>query len=302
MSYSETLGKTHETKVASGRIRYRETGSGPPIVFVHGLLANGDLWRAVVPALADRYRCITPDWPLGAHELGMEPDTDFTLPGLAMMVEQFLDALGLDDVTLVANDTGGAIVQCLLARKPERVAHVVLTPCDAFDNFLPPILRHLYVAGRFPAGLWLSGQTLRVRALQRLPIAFGRASLRPIDPEAMDSYITPLRKNGAVRRDFSRLIRAVSSRYTQAAAEQLENCDVDALVVWSRHDELFPIEHGVALANILNAGELVVIEDSAAFIPEDQPAQLAALVGDFIDARAATARRSARPSVPAAPR
>jgi pimeloyl-ACP methyl ester carboxylesterase len=304
MSHSQALGDVHEVDLPTGRVRYREAGTGPPIVFVHGLLANGDLWRAVAPALAAGHRCITPDWPLGAHELGMGPDTDFSLPGLAGLVGEFLDALGLEDVTLVGNDTGGAIVLALLALRPGRVARVVITPCDAYDNFLPGILSHLYVAGRFPASLWIVGQSLRFKVLQRLPISFGCATLRPIDAATMRSYSAPLRNNGAVRRDFSQLIRAVSSRYTQQTAAQLEGgCDVEALVVWSSNDRLFPTGHGVRLATLLGAEPITVVQDSAALIPEDQPAALVALVADFL-ARAEPALRPTaeeRPRAPARP-
>jgi len=283
MSYSTTLGEQHDVTLRSGPVRYRDTGAGDVVVFVHGLLANGDLWREVVPRIVVAgYRCITPDWPLGAHELGMGPEADLSLPGLARIVEELLEQLDLNDVTLVANDTGGAIVQCLLARGTSRVRRVVLTPCDAFENFLPKILGHLYVAGRYPAGLWIAGQSLRSRFLQRLPIAFGFATLRPIDPAAMKSYTAPLRTNAAVRRDFSKLIRAVSSRHTLEAAGKLEDVSVDALIVWSSHDRLFPLDHGKRLAALLGAEPVTLVEDSAAFIPEDQPGALADAVLQFL--------------------
>lgn len=144
------LGKTREIETPAGPIRYRERGEGPPIVFLHGIIANGWLWRRVVPALADEYRCITPDWPLGSHELGLHADADMSLPALARMVEQFFEELELDGVTLVANDTGGAIAQWVAVHDPARLGRLVLTPCDAFENFLPPALRHLQLFGSLP--------------------------------------------------------------------------------------------------------------------------------------------------------
>src|SRR5205807_7841675 len=139
--YHPRLGEQAEAEISAGRIRYRELGNGSPIVFLHGIVANGALWRRVAPRLAGDHRCVVPDWPLGSHELGLKPGVDMSLPGLADLVGDFLAALGLDDVTLVANDTGGAIAQWVAIRHPERLARLVLTPCDAFANFLPLALR-----------------------------------------------------------------------------------------------------------------------------------------------------------------
>ena len=280
---TSSLGTVRQADTPAGPIRYRERGEGPVIVFLHGIVANGALWRQVVPELADRYRCITPDWPLGSHELGLRDDADLSLPGLARIVEQFLDALALEDVTLVANDTGGAIAQWVAVHDPPRLGRLVLTPCDAFENFLPPVLRHLQLVGRWPAGLWLAGQGLRFRALYRLPIAFGRLTVRPIDPDAMTAYTAPLRENAAVRADFARLVRAISTRHTLEAAERLRGFGKPALVVWSMDDRLFPLRHGHELADRLPNARLEVIADSGAFIPEDRPRELAAAIGAFAE-------------------
>lgn len=284
---ADPLGTQHEIELSAGPIRYRERGSGPTVVFLHGIVANSVLWRRVVPQLADRFRCITPDWPLGSHELGLRAGTDMSLPGLARIVEEFFDALDLTDITLVANDTGGAIAQWVAVHDPERLGRLVLTPCDAFENFLPLPLRHLQVAGRTPAGLRLVGQSLRFRFIQRLPIAFGLLTVRPIDPDAMAAYTTPLRTNAAVRADFARLVRAVSSRYTQEAARRLSGFDKPALVVWSLDDRIFPLRHGHALAGLMPQATLTVIDDSGAFIPEDRPVELARRIGEFLDDPAA---------------
>src|SRR5215469_5235008 len=120
---SDELGEPRTVRLPGGEIAFRERGDGPPVVFVHGLLVNADLWRDVVPVVADAgFRCLAPDWPLGSHDCAMAPDADLSPPGLAGLIEAFLDALDLSEVTLVANDTGGALVQVLMARHPERVS------------------------------------------------------------------------------------------------------------------------------------------------------------------------------------
>jgi len=188
------------------------------------------------------------------------------------------------DVTLVASDTGGAIAQWVAIRHPERLARLVLTPCDAFANFLPLALRHLHLLGRTPAGLRVLAEALRLGPVQRLPIAFGRLTVRPIDRGAMAAYTGPLRTSAAVRRDFAALVRAIDARHTLQAAQRLPSFDKPALVAWSLDDRLFPLAHGHRLAALLPQGRLEVIDDAGAFIPEDQPERLAAAIARFVEA------------------
>src|SRR5436305_15283409 len=130
MSITAELGTEKEVELPGGTIRYRDLGAGSPVVFVHGLLVNGDIWRKVVPAVAaGGLRCLTPDWPLGSHTIPV-PGADLTPPGVAALIAAFLEALDLQDVTIVANDTGGAITQILMTQHPESVGRVELTPSD----------------------------------------------------------------------------------------------------------------------------------------------------------------------------
>jgi pimeloyl-ACP methyl ester carboxylesterase len=168
------MSATREVTLDQGTIRYRDTGgTGDPIVFIHGALVNGRLWEEVVPRLEGRYRCIVPDLPLGSHVIPMRRDADLTPPGLASLIAEFMAALDLNGVTLVANDTGGAISQLVAVNHPERLARLVLTPCDAYENFLPPAFRYLQLIGRVPGGVFLTAQSMRLRATRRMPLAYG---------------------------------------------------------------------------------------------------------------------------------
>lgn len=286
MSISTILGELDRIEIAQGTIEYRATGRGPTLVFLHGIIANGDVWRGVVEDLARDHRCIVPDWPLGAHRLAMRPGTDFSLPGLAGMVDGFLAAAGLDDVVLVANDSGGAIAQHVVADHPGRVAALVLTPCDAFDNFVPPPIRHLRVTGRTPWGLWLLAQTLRWRWVQRLPIAFGLLTERAIPAEIMRSYTAPLRERPGTRRDFAALVRAIHPRHTVAVAERLRGFRRPVLLAWARERRrFFPLEHAYRLAGLFPDASVEIIEDSGPFVTEDQPRAVAAAIRRFTAAR-----------------
>src|SRR3954462_8139908 len=130
MAISAELGERRTVTVAAGTLEYRERGGGPPIVFAHGAGVNGDLWRKVAPALAGEPRCLTVALPLGGHSLPLRGEPDLSLFGCAEILASFLEALDLREVTLVANDTGGAIVQALVASRPQRVGRLVLTSCD----------------------------------------------------------------------------------------------------------------------------------------------------------------------------
>ena len=174
-----------------GTIRYRERGNGEPIVFVHGLLVNGDLWRKVVPTLAKDFRCITPDWPLGSHEVPMNPDADLTPTGLAKLVADFLAALELENVTLVGNDTGGALSQIVVTEHPERIARLVLTPCDAFEVFPPRLFKYLSARRPHPR------RDVRARAVDADPAAAPAADRLRVAREAADRALrSPTRTCG----------------------------------------------------------------------------------------------------------
>ena len=272
----------HEVHLPQGTIRYREDGTGEPLLFVHGVIVNGDLWRKVVPQLSKDFRCIVPDWPLGSHEIPMSPDADLTPPGLARLVIEFMDALGLETVTLVGNDTGGAICQMVAAEYPDRVARLVLTSCDLYDRFPPPLFKPLAKIVKLPGALWLVGQTTRPRFAQRLPIAFGYVTKRLPPPEVIDSYLAPGRSSRGVRRDLAKVFGSVDARYTLEAAEKLKGFEKPVLLAWAGEDKLFPLEYAERLAAAVPNGTLEVIPDSYTFIAEDQPERLAEVIGAFV--------------------
>lgn len=284
---SETeLGTVHEVEVGTARVRYREQGEGPTVVFVHGLLVNSTLWRHVVPPVAAAgFRCITPDWPLGSHRIAV-PDADLSPTGVADLVAGFLESLDLDDVTVVANDTGGAITQILMTRRPERIGRVVLTPSDSFELFFPPAFAFLPIMARIPGAVWVLVQTLRLRFLHRLPFTFGWVAKRAIDRAIVDDYLAPARDDRAIRADLGRFLRTIHRRHTLAAAEKLPGFEKPVLLAWATEDRLFPIGLAHRLEAVLPDATLVEIADSYTFVPEDQPDELSALIIDFVRSHA----------------
>ncbi len=279
------LGEEREVRLRGGTVRYRETGEGKPVVFVYGLLVHGGLWRGVVPRLSEGFRCIVPDWPLGSHGVAMDAGADLSFGGITRMVVDFLDALGLEEATLVGNDTGGAICQSVVASYPERVERLVLTNCDAFDNFLPPVLRYVQWGAHVPGFVSVMGAVLRVRALRRLPITFGWLTKRPIEEQVLDSYLAPVTGDAGVRRDLGKFLRDISPRHTLAAAQRLPGFEGPVLLAWAPEDRMFPFEHAEGLAARFPDATLRKISDSWAFVPEDGPERLAEEIEAFLLSR-----------------
>lgn len=276
------LERTGQVRLSQGTLDYVEAGSGAPVVFVHGLLVNADLWRAVVPAVAESgFRCLAPDWPLGSHRRPMAAHADLTPPGVAKLIAEFLAELDLRDVLVVANDTGGAITQILMANHPERIAGVVLTPSDAFEHFFPPIFAPLPRLARVPGTMRVLAAALRSRFVRSLPIGFGWVAKRPVPLEAVHSYIDPVWESAGVRRDLRKFLRAVDKRYTLEAAEKLRGFERPVLLAWASEDRLFPVSLARRLSDVLPDATLSEIGDSYTFVPEDRPDTLSALITGF---------------------
>jgi len=278
-----------EVRLPAGTIRYAERGRGAPIVFVHGFLVNGTLWRKVVPSLSDRFRCIVPDWPLGSHREAMRADAELSPPGLARLIADFLAALDLEGVTLVGNDTGGMLCQLVVTDHPERIGRLVLTPCDAYENFLPLMFRYLQWTAMVPGGTFLLAQSLRLRALRRMPFAYGWLAKHPLEPAVLDAWAAPVIRDPAVRRDVRKILRGISPRYTLAAAAKLGTFTRPVLIVWAPEDRFFPVAYAERLRAAFPRARLALVEDAYTFVPEDQPDRLAELIAGFAAEPAARA-------------
>jgi pimeloyl-ACP methyl ester carboxylesterase len=271
----------NEVRLPQGTIRYRELGAGEPIVLVHGLLANGELWRDVAPRLARDFRVLVPDWPLGSHEIPMDPGTDLAPLGLARIIADFLSELELENVTLVGNDTGGALCQLVAVHHPERLGRLVLTPCDAYENFLPPAFRPLQALARIPGAVFVIAQSLRPRAARRLPLAYGWLAKRRIDDDISDSFLAPALSSKRVRREIAAILTGISNRYTLEAAERFGEFTKPVLIAWAPEDRFFKLRFAERLAAAFPDARLELIEDSYTFVPIDQPERTAELIAAF---------------------
>ena len=252
---------------------YSDTGGdGPVVVLLHGVLMNGSLWDEVVGGLRDRYRCIVPELPFGAHHSPMPDDADLTLGSIATMIAEFLVELDLHDITLICNDWGGA--QLVISPGDSgRVANLVLVSCEAFDNYPPGLPgRLLCLIASLPAGTFLSVQLLRPRWIRNLPLTFGAMSKKRIPNDLFMSWIHPARYNRRVRRDLTRYLRNVPKKKQLLQwADQQRSFPGPVLIVWAREDRLMPPRHAERLAEHFENSRLVWVDDSRTLVPLDRP-------------------------------
>jgi pimeloyl-ACP methyl ester carboxylesterase len=270
-----------EIELPAGRIRYREAGSGRPVVFVHGFLVDGRLWDGVVDSLADRCRCLAPDWPMAAQQIPLNPNADLSPPGVAAIVASFLEALGLEDVTIVGNDSGGAISQILVTRHPERIGRLVLTNCDTHDNFPPGIFKAMPPLAKLPGGMTVLAAPFRIGALARA--AFKQFAKSPIPAELVASWMRPALTDPAVKHDAAKVTAGMNKRYTLEAAERLSESQLPLLLTWASGDKYFPISYAERLAKETPNARLVQIDDAKTFVPLDQPRRLADEIATFVE-------------------
>ena len=270
-------------EVPAGVIEYAEAGSGPPVVLLHGLLMDHTLWDRVLPLLPEGFRYVRPVLPLGAHRRAMNPGTDLTLPGQVRLVADLLGALGLEDVTLVHSDWGGALF--LTARGLDhRVARQVILPCEAFGNFPPGLPgKMLALAVRLPGGVQLATRQLRVGWLRRLPLLYGQMARRPVPGELIRRWTEPVLSDPGIRRDLLAYCRGKLDKAALIAdTEALRRFQGDVLVLWSPDNRVMPPAHGRRLAALMPRARYAEIRGAYVLSMLDEPEAVAREMGAFL--------------------
>lgn len=276
--------KSGAVEIDGATIRYRSRGSGPTIVFVHGVYVGGTLWNGVAERL-DGFRCVAPTWPLGAHA-DPAPDADLSAHATARRIPALLEALDLSDVTLVGNDTGGGL--CLAALGSEhdglaRIGRLVLTNCDSYEHFPPKgfdriaaVCRRVPPIGRGMLRFFASGPGRK---------SFMKAvTVDPPTGQAADAVFEAFATSKASRADALRTTQSLDPSVTLDAVDALRAFQKPVLLAWGDSDKLFPVDHAERLRDDFPNATLQVIADAATYVMLDQPDQLAAAVASFVDA------------------
>jgi pimeloyl-ACP methyl ester carboxylesterase len=259
---------------ASGRISYVEAGSGPVALFVHGVLLNSHLWRHQLAALSDMRRCIAVD--ILAHgETGIAPDQDVSVAANAAMLVEFLDALGIGQVDLVGNDSGGGIAQIFAALHPARVRSLTLTDCDTHDNW-PPEAFKPFLANAAAGGLRTAlDAMLADKDFYRSAQALGPAYEHPdrVEDATIEAYLRPLVRTEQRTRDFGRFLAAFDPAYTVAIEPKLRTLHAPTLIAWGTNDIYFDTKWARWLAETIpGTRQHIELEGACLFFPEERPA------------------------------
>ncbi len=270
-----------------GPVDYRDLGpraaDAPVAVFVHGFLVNATLWDPVAEQLAaDGVRCVLPDWPLGAHSRPANPDAALSPNAVADAVTGLLDALDLHDVVLVGSDTGGGLCQLALRSDTRRVSGLVLTNCDAFEQFPPPFFVPLFILARSRLAVWMLAQQTRLRAVRHSPLGFGPLLNRPLSASLTRGWIQPLLDSAAIRHDVTRFARGMQRSELASAATWLDHFERPVRLVWGTRDKHFTIGLARRLAAAFPRAQLDEIGDATTFVSIDRPDAVASAVRDVL--------------------
>jgi pimeloyl-ACP methyl ester carboxylesterase len=264
------LARTVQT--ASGRINYTEQGTGPVALFVHGVLLNGYLWRHQLAELSDIRRCLAVD--LLAHgDTEITADQDVSVTANAKMLREFLDALKVDQVDIVGNDSGGGIAQILAALYPQRVRSLTLTDCDTHNNW-PPEAFKPFLAMAAAGDLRGTLETmLSDKSIYRSPQALGPAYEHPeqLSDDSIERYLGPFVRSEQRTLDLQRFLAAFDNKHTLAIEDRLKALNSPTLIVWGTDDVYFDVKWSRWLAdNIPGARRRVEFEGARIFFPEER--------------------------------
>ena len=262
-------------QTASGRISYTEQGTGPVALFVHGVLLNGYLWRHQLADLSDIRRCIAVD--LLAHgDTEIAPDQDVSVTANAKMLKEFLDALNIDQVDLVGNDSGGGIAQIFAALYPERVRSLTLTDCDTHDNWPPEAFKPFLTMAAAGGLRGTLDAMLSDKSVYRSPQALGPAYEHPdqVSDDTIEKYLRPFVRTEQRTRDLQHFLAAFDNKHTLAIEAELKTLKAPTLIVWGTDDVYFDVKWSNWLAeNIPGTRRRVEFKAARIFFPEERWAE-----------------------------
>jgi len=279
MATASTSSDVTVADLPQGKLAYRAAGpapsSSPPVVFVHGVLVDGRLWAPVAEHLAaEGVRSYALTLPLGAHQQPMNTDADLSPHGIAQLVLDFIAALDLSDVTIVGNDTGGAICQIMLGTDTSRIGAAVLTNCDAFRAFPPRAFVPLFRALRHPGVVAGLVPGLRSARMRHGPLAYGPLTSGPLDRELTRDWVEPLASK-AIRRDLAKFARGVHPRVLLDAASRFGQFTGPVRILWGEADPFFRTELGRRLSEAFPRASLATVAAGRTFLPLDHPGEVA---------------------------
>ncbi|MCV7195139.1 alpha/beta fold hydrolase [Mycobacterium angelicum] len=256
-------------------INYRVLGpqdsSHPPVLFVHGILADERLWERVAEGLAQKgFRCILPTWPLGSHTIPVEDGPELSPRRIAALIHEFMVALDLSDVTLVGNDTGGGLCQLVIDAYPDRIGRLVLTNCDAFDTFPPFPFTLLFALLRGPTSIKALFSMLRWTPMRHSALGYGLLLSKP-DAQLTASWIRPCRDDVRIRRNLATLLRHVAATDLTDAATRFPQFSKPVTLVWGMGDRCFTPSLARRMAALFPNARMIEVPGAKTFVALENP-------------------------------
>lgn len=279
---SPLLGESRSLNTSQGPLVCHSAGSGRPLVFVHGWLANANLWRNVVAGLSDRFRCIAFDMPFGSHTVHLGTSADLTPQGCGRLILEALDLLDLHDAVLIGNDSGGAYSQIAAAFDAKRLGGLVLTTGETpYDTFPPAAFRPLKQAAQAGA-LRTVLSPLRDHSIRMSDRAFGKLVKHPVEANVFDSFCLPILEDDGILADAQKAWGSATEVPVAEAGRKLTaSFKHPVLFAWAPEDAFFPLDNAKRFAAELHNARVELVPDSFSFTPQDQPERLASLIASI---------------------
>jgi pimeloyl-ACP methyl ester carboxylesterase len=283
MSARTPVPNLDRVELPQGTITYRVAGPAdsafPPVVFVHGLLVDSLLWTGVAEVLAERgIRSYAPNWPLGSHRVPMNADADLSPRGMAAIINGFLAALDLTDVTLVGNDTGGALCQFTIDTDQSRIGRLVLTNCDAFRAFPPREFAGLIKVGSHATLIKPLAVALKPTVFRHSRRGFGLLFAGKPDPKITRGWIEPALRDKAIRRDAAKLMSTMRPKDLLDVSTRFDAFTKPVRLVWGDADRYFTISLAEKLAAAFPNATLTTVPGGRTFISMEFPEQVADVI------------------------
>jgi pimeloyl-ACP methyl ester carboxylesterase len=274
--------RSRTVRIHGHDVSYRMAGDGPTILLIHGIAGSSTTWRAVMPALAERYTVIAPD--LLGHGQSAKPRGDYSLGAYASGIRDLLAVLGRERVTLVGHSLGGGVAMQFAYQFPEWAQRLVLVASGGLGKEVSPLLK----AVTLPGAEYLLPLLLhrRIREIGELPGALAwRVGWRPTDSlaEVWRSYTALTDRHGQMA--FIHTIRSVIDIAGQrvSAHDRLYLAQaVPTLIVWGDHDRIIPVAHAYRAAEAIRGARLEIIEGAGHFLPWRDADRFLAVLEDFL--------------------
>ncbi len=267
-----------QVSVEGINISYMEKGQGSAIVLVHGIPTSSFLWRDMIEALSAHGRVIALDLP-GFGFSDPPRDGDYRISNFARVLERFLEALSIEQATLVCHDWGGPIALTYALRHPDKYERLIIL--DTFlHRDLPPWPLSMKVAKIRPIGeifMWIGGKSVARSGLEK-----GVMNKSRITEGLVQRYYMPDGNPDKLNRSMLGTLRIDYMKDLEFIEKNLNTIEKPTLILWGENDTYLPLSLGDRIHNDIMGSQMERIPNCGHFVPEDQPELATKIIGAFL--------------------